>query len=72
MQVRLVGISSLPSHFVVDDEPAFVAPELLNNQDYGLDVDIYSFGMLVYEIVTLKEPFSEQSSLMIPNLVRSA
>lgn len=37
-----------------------MAPELLNNEEnYGQEVDVYSFAMLAYELVTGKAPFSE-------------
>jgi len=28
--------------------PYYMAPEILNNQNYGLDVDIYALGVLYY------------------------
>jgi len=31
--------------------PLYMAPELLFKKDYGLNVDIYSFGCLVYELL---------------------
>lgn len=38
----------------------YMAPELLNNEEnYGQEVDVYSFAMLAYELVTGKAPFSE-------------
>lgn len=38
--------------------PLYMAPEILEGGDeYGFPVDVYSFGILAYEIVTGKEPF---------------
>eukprot|EP01094_Clydonella_sp_ATCC50884_P022511 TRINITY_DN5199_c0_g1_i1.p1 TRINITY_DN5199_c0_g1~~TRINITY_DN5199_c0_g1_i1.p1 ORF type:complete len:889 (-),score=160.18 TRINITY_DN5199_c0_g1_i1:230-2896(-) len=36
----------------------FVAPEILRSDSYSFAADIYSFGMIVWEIVNMKEPFS--------------
>jgi len=36
----------------------YMAPELMEEEDYGLPVDIYSCGMLLYELVTGLVPYS--------------
>jgi len=42
--------------------PEFMAPELYE-EDYTEMVDIYSFGMLVLEMVTLEIPYSEYDNV---------
>lgn len=36
----------------------YMAPEVALHQDYGASADVYSFGMLLWELVTLKIPFA--------------
>lgn len=37
--------------------PRYMAPEMASYQNYGLSVDVYSFGVLLWEILNLKQPF---------------
>ena len=41
--------------------PTYMAPEVLNNQEYDLSADVYSFAMTCYEILTKTVPFHEFS-----------
>lgn len=36
----------------------YVSPEMVNNQDYGCLVDVWSLGILFYEFLTGNTPFS--------------
>jgi serine/threonine protein kinase len=36
----------------------YMAPEVARNQAYGATVDVYSFGLIVYEIITGRAPFT--------------
>ena len=40
-------------------DPRFVAPELVSGADPSVRSDIYSLGMLLYELVTLHPPFPD-------------
>ena len=42
----------------------YMAPEIKNNQSYSFPVDMYAFGVLLYEMYTNQLPFT--SSLHIP------
>ncbi|OHT05790.1 hypothetical protein TRFO_26388 [Tritrichomonas foetus] len=42
--------------------PLYMAPELYDNYKYGYKVDVYAFGMIVYEVLTGIEPFHEISN----------
>eukprot|EP00549_Striatella_unipunctata_P006841 CAMPEP_0118717740 /NCGR_PEP_ID=MMETSP0800-20121206/28346_1 /TAXON_ID=210618 ORGANISM="Striatella unipunctata, Strain CCMP2910" /NCGR_SAMPLE_ID=MMETSP0800 /ASSEMBLY_ACC=CAM_ASM_000638 /LENGTH=80 /DNA_ID=CAMNT_0006624549 /DNA_START=11 /DNA_END=250 /DNA_ORIENTATION=- len=35
----------------------YMAPEVARSQPYGLGVDVYSFGILLWEICAMKKPF---------------
>ena len=37
--------------------PMWMAPEIINGKDYTLSADIFSFGMLLYEMNTFNKPF---------------
>lgn len=40
--------------------PLYMAPELLSDRDfYGPSIDVCAFGLLDYQLVTWKEPYSE-------------
>ncbi|OHT11431.1 hypothetical protein TRFO_19060 [Tritrichomonas foetus] len=39
--------------------PAFMAPEIYTNSPYNSKVDVYAFGMLLYQTICAKEPFAE-------------
>eukprot|EP01087_Luapelamoeba_hula_P021520 TRINITY_DN7544_c0_g1_i1.p1 TRINITY_DN7544_c0_g1~~TRINITY_DN7544_c0_g1_i1.p1 ORF type:complete len:591 (-),score=120.13 TRINITY_DN7544_c0_g1_i1:88-1860(-) len=40
--------------------PVYMSPEMLLNLDYDEKTDVYSFGMVMYELFTGDEPFSKQ------------
>jgi len=37
--------------------PIYMAPEVLDGEPYSASADVYSFGMLMYELFTAKEPY---------------
>lgn len=39
--------------------PIFMAPEIYMNNPYTSKVDVYAFGMLLYQLISKKEPFGE-------------
>ena len=39
--------------------PVFIAPEIYTNSPFDYKVDVYAFGMMLYQIICLKEPFAE-------------
>src|SRR4051794_35853087 len=39
----------------------FLAPELLKNKPYTTASDIYSFGMIMWELITGKAPFADRA-----------
>ncbi|KAH8610885.1 Protein kinase domain [Trypanosoma vivax] len=41
--------------------PYYLAPELWNNQRYNKKADVWSLGVLLYEIMAVKRPFSATS-----------
>lgn len=42
--------------------PRYMAPELLEGKPYNEKADVYSFGILAWEILSQKLPYSEYSS----------
>ncbi|GAB4821943.1 hypothetical protein N2152v2_008989 [Parachlorella kessleri] len=47
--------STLASH---TGSPLYLAPEVLQQQAYSLECDVYSLGCLLYEMAALRPPFS--------------
>jgi len=47
----------------------WMAPEVFNNKYYTEKADVYSFGVLMYEILTKKQPFHDQPSFNIAIIV---
>ena len=45
--------------------PAYIAPEIIKGQEHGLEVDIWSFGVLIYEMLVGKTPFNDSSPALI-------
>lgn len=37
--------------------PYYLAPELVNGEHYGLQVDVWALGVVLYELMTLRRPF---------------
>jgi len=51
--------------------PGYMAPEILrsrNTNEYGFAADIWSLGMLMYEMMTLKRPFSDRNVFALTEL----
>ena len=46
--------------------PLYMAPEIIESANYGPGVDIYSFSMIAYEIMTGKEPYYEIIDSLTP------
>lgn len=41
-----------------------MAPELLEGKQYSLKVDVYSYGILLWEILSRKTPYSNLNNVM--------
>lgn len=69
MNVRLFdfGMARKVSECVPDEicgSPRYMAPEIMEGKGYTLKVDVYSFGILLYELCTLEVPFANSCALM--------
>lgn len=42
-----------------------MAPEVIENKQYTLKADVYSFGIMIWEICTRKTPYENQNSQQI-------
>ena len=49
----------------------YEAPEKIMNQEYSLKIDVYSFGILLYEAITRNEPYPDQFIDEVYDLVKS-
>lgn len=43
----------------VVDNPVWLAPEVMMGKDYGPPADVYSYAIVLWEIVSGQEPFAE-------------
>ncbi|XP_030530395.1 uncharacterized protein LOC115740883 isoform X2 [Rhodamnia argentea] len=54
--------------------PCWMAPEVLQtmhkHESYGLEVDIWSYGCLIFELLTLQVPYSGLSEPLIHDLIQ--
>lgn len=53
-----------------DVEPAYMAPEYLAGESYTEKIDVYSFGMLMYELFTKRPPWAGLNSDQVIGEVR--
>ena len=51
--------------------PMWMAPEIIDGKDYTLSADVFSFGMLLYEMNTLQKPFPMMESIKIVKAIKS-
>ena len=52
-------------------DPRFIAPELISGAEPSIRSDVYSIGMLLYEIVTLHPPFQDAPAPEIMEQLRN-
>ena len=41
--------------------PYYLSPEIVNAEDYSFKTDIWSLGIILYEMCALKPPFDAQT-----------
>ena len=63
------AIEGLPPMTSCAGTPNWMAPEQISTENYGFAVDVYSFGMILYELATCRYPFEGLKSHEIFNLV---
>ena len=47
------------------DNPVWLAPEILSGKEYSEKADVYSFGVILYEILTLNQFFGEYTFMSV-------
>eukprot|EP01117_Protostelium_nocturnum_P018843 TRINITY_DN7967_c0_g1_i1.p1 TRINITY_DN7967_c0_g1~~TRINITY_DN7967_c0_g1_i1.p1 ORF type:complete len:1128 (+),score=398.43 TRINITY_DN7967_c0_g1_i1:226-3609(+) len=78
--IKLIKITDFDTSKVLTDgmktstiagTPAFIAPEIYSKSKVGYTVqaDIWSFGMLIIELLTLKTPYHQYAQMEIPDLI---
>ncbi|KAJ1638364.1 kinase-like domain-containing protein [Pavlovales sp. CCMP2436] len=66
-----VGDESTPMHGAVGS-PTYVAPEVLRNEGYGQQVDIWSLGVVLYILLCGYPPFSHEDMRTQLRLIKEA
>lgn len=66
-QLRLVGLGGLNKHEHTQPEPAYRAPEQLQHLRAGAGADLYTVGLLLYEMLCGYNPFNAPSYSEIVN-----
>jgi len=52
--------------------PDYMAPEVVRHSgSYTKNVDIWSLGMVMYELMTLKRPYEDVNYYLVPDLIKS-
>ena len=61
---KLVGEPAVDNHLTLDESilgtPAYMAPERLRNQGYDGRADVYSLGIMLYQMLAGKPPFHSE------------
>lgn len=52
--------------------PLYIAPEILNHENYNFKVDIWSFGIIIYELFDGKTPFHSTSLKQLEPKIKSS
>eukprot|EP00803_Ostreobium_quekettii_P005047 evm.model.scf_116.9 EVM.evm.TU.scf_116.9 scf_116:78579-84479(+) len=52
--------------------PEWMAPEVLRNEPSNESCDVYSFGVILYELVTRKEPWKEINAVQVSEVEQGA
>lgn len=71
------GISKVMEHTASEmgtaiGTPSYLAPEMCENKPYGTKVDMWSLGVILYEMISLKLPFQATNPFgMMMKIVRS-
>ena len=68
---QIIGVKAQKAMTVLGT-PSWMAPEVMNARDcgeYGLACDIYSFGMVLYELLSQKIPYEDMNPMQVPLLV---
>jgi len=69
-QIKLIdlGLAEVKSHkteHTIKGTAQYIAPELLKNEEHDFRVDLYSLGMILYEIIYERLPFETDNELDI-------
>jgi NIMA (never in mitosis gene a)-related kinase len=49
--------------------PLYMAPELVKNEKYSFPADVWSTGVILYELITLQYPFDKSSLYTLTNSI---
>ena len=60
---RLIRKADSESDLTACGTPAWTAPEILRGESYTTKVDVYSYGITLWEILTHEEPFTREEDL---------
>ncbi|KAL7718348.1 Serine-threonine protein kinase [Entamoeba marina] len=44
---------------------AWIAPECFQNKPFGIKIDVYSYGVVMWEFLTREEPFADMAPLLL-------
>ncbi|CAM9568588.1 unnamed protein product, partial [Choristocarpus tenellus] len=50
--------------------PYYTSPEMCNNQPYGFPSDVWSLGIVLFELLALDVPFRSRDVVMMVSQVR--
>jgi serine/threonine protein kinase len=56
---KIVDVTNAKRHSMIGGTPRFMAPELHEERPFDFKIDVYAFGMLMYEVVTKIVPFAD-------------
>ena len=65
-------ISTIQNATKLIDSTSVLAPELIENKPYSNKIDIWSLGIILYELMTLRKPFEIKSITLLFEKINNA
>ena len=59
-------------HTVSVGTPFWVAPEIINGEPYSSSCDVYSFGIILWELYTRRIPYDDREEPNQASFIRAA
>lgn len=66
---RILNDPGAEKHMTLCGTPSWIAPEIFRGEAYSWAVDVYSYAVVIWELVNFKKPYGDQDRFKVPYLV---